>query len=367
AIAGLLASEKNVPAFFPYKSVEYADGVKGDEGGISLLRNGNDADLTTLIYKYTAHGLSHGHFDKLNINLYDKGNEILSDYGSARFVGVEQKYGGRYLPENDKYASQTIAHNTIVVDESSHFDGKEKEAEKFPAKKLFSEIGREAVQVVAASTDDAYKGTHLQRTVYLLKLPGGKKLVADIFSARSAEEHQYDLPFQYKGQLISTSFTYKAATTKLEPLGKRNGYQYLWKEAEAHVADTLAQFTFLNGQTYYSISALVQDSASLLMTRMGANDPNFNLRREPAFIIRKKGKDQTFVNIIEVHGKMDPVVEISSQSYPSVQQIKLLQQDDDFTIVVVTLAGKELIIAQCNKNFAPNEKHAFSKEGRDLQ
>ena len=63
------------------------DGVKGNEGGVSLLRN----DLTTLIFKYTAHGLSHGHYDKLNINLFDKGNEILTDYGSARFVNVEQK------------------------------------------------------------------------------------------------------------------------------------------------------------------------------------------------------------------------------------------------------------------------------------
>jgi len=129
---------------------------------------------------------------------------VLTDYGSARFVGVEQKYGGRYLPENDKYAAQTIAHNTIVVDETSHFDGKEKEAEKYHADKLFSDISRPGVQVVAAKTDQAYKGTRLKRTVYMLQLPGGKKLVADIFNTYSAEQHQYDLPFQYHGLLIST-------------------------------------------------------------------------------------------------------------------------------------------------------------------
>ena len=41
----------------------------------------------------------------------------------AKEVGIKQKYGGRYLPENHTYAAQTIAHNTIVADEISHFKG----------------------------------------------------------------------------------------------------------------------------------------------------------------------------------------------------------------------------------------------------
>lgn len=357
AIARALSTAGKVPAFYPYHSVEYADGVNGDEGGISLLRSGTGNDLTTLIFKYTAHGLSHGHFDKLNISLYDQGHEILTDYGSARFVGVEQKYGGRYLPENDKYAAQTIAHNTVVVDETSHFGGKEKEAEKYHADKYFSDLSGKAVQVVSAGTGQAYKGTDLQRTVYLIRLPGGKKLVADLFNVYSPAAHQYDLPFQYQGQVISTSFRYQAQLSNLKPFGKKNGYQYLWKEAQADLADTLAQFTFLNGNTYYSISTLIQDSASIFFTRLGANDPDFNLRREPAMIIRKKGKDQLFANVIEVHGKMDPVMEISSQSYPSVKQIQVLRQDEDFTIVSILVGTKELQIAQCNRDFSGKAKH----------
>ena len=129
------------------KAVEYVDGVKGDEGGVSVLRNGKGKDLTTLIYKYTSHGLSHGHFDKLNINLYDKGNEVLTDYGAVRFISVEQKFGGRYLPENKTYAAQTIAHNTLVLDEESHFNGKENESGKHHSEKFFSSINNPNVQV----------------------------------------------------------------------------------------------------------------------------------------------------------------------------------------------------------------------------
>lgn len=361
AIAIAMADNKSIPAWFPYHSAEYTDGARGNEGGVSLLRNGKESGLTTLIYKYSSHGLSHGHFDKLNINLFDKGNEILTDYGSVRFVNVEQKYGGRYLPENDAYATQTIAHNTVVVDESSHFNGKEQTSEKHHPVKLFSNISNPAVQVVSARQDSAYAGVRLQRTVYLLQLPGDKKLVADIFNTTSGSEHQYDLPFHYNGQVINATFKYQAATQQQEPLGKKNGYQFLWKEASANANSNLPQFTFLFNRTYYTISSATDSATQLFFTRTGANDPNFNLRHEPAYIIRKKAKDAAFINIVEIHGKFDPVTESSVNSAPSVQQIKLLQNDTQFTVALITIAGKSLVLAQCNNDFDAKSKHTFNK------
>lgn len=357
AIAEAIALNRSIPAYYPYRSVEYRDGVKGDEGGVSLFRNGTDARNTTLIYKYSSHGLSHGHFDKLGINLFDQGNEILTDYGSVRFIGVEQKYGGRYLPENKTYASQTIAHSTIVVDESSHFNGKEEIGEKYHPERLFSSIDSKTVQVVSASDDHAYNDVHLQRTLYLLELPTGKKLVADIFNTNSTNAHQYDLPFQFDGQLISTSFKYKANVDRLETLGKKNGYQFLWKEAEAPVKDTLAQLTLLNHRTYYTISSLIQGDASLYLTRLGANDEHFNLRRDPAFIIRKQGKSVPFISIIEIHGRFDPIIEFSTNSYSSVSKIQLLHNDEQYSVASAIVDGRQLVIAQCNKDFETKKIH----------
>lgn len=360
AIAAALAADKTASSFYPYRSVEYADGVNGKEGGMSLLRNGKDNNLSTLIFKYTSHGLSHGHFDKLNYSLYDKGNEIITDYGSVRFVGVEQKYGGRYLKENDAYAAQTIAHNTIVVDETSHFNGSEKESEKFHPEKLFSDISKKNVQVVCASDENAYKGTGMQRSVYMLQLPDGKKLVADLFHVAAAGTHQYDLPFHYNGQLISTSVKYTAATKSQEPLGKKNGYQFLWKEAVAEVKDTLVQLTFLNERTYYSVSTLATGDATVLFARTGANDPDFNLRREPVFILRKKGSNESFLSVIETHGNMDPVNEFSTQSYSSIQQLRWIQADEKYSIAEINVSGKKLVIAQINKQPATAATHSTS-------
>jgi hypothetical protein len=357
SIAAAISANPNIPEYYPYKTVEYTDGVKGDEGGVSLLRNGKNKNLTTLIFKYTSHGLSHGHYDRLNLNLYDKGNEILTDYGAVRFVGIEQKYGGRYLPENKSYAAQTIAHNSLVVDERSDFDGKESEAVRYHPVKLFSDLKNPALLVVSAREDNAYKGVRLQRSVYLLQLPGGRKLIADILNANSDQDHQYDLPFHFDGAIINTSFKYKPATDKLEPLGNKNGYQFLWKEAEADIQDTIAQLTFLKGTSYYSISTLITGKASLYITRSGANDPDFNLRHEPALIIRKKGKDQAFINVVEIHGNYDAVNEFSSNSYPAVKRIHVVENDENFSIINIEVDTQMLVIAQSNTDFQTNSKH----------
>jgi oligo-alginate lyase len=359
AIAAALAKNKNVAPYYPYKTIESTDGVKGNEGGISVLRNGKGNDLTSLIFKYASQGLGHGHFDRLNINLFDKGNEILQDYGSARFIGIEQKYGGRYLSENSAYAAQTIAHNTIVADEISHFEGNSDIGEKSHAEKLFSDITKPEILVVSAKEDKAYKNIGLQRTVYMIELPTGKKLTVDIFNTASSEEHQYDLPFQYNGQFINTSFKYTANTKNQETLGTKSGYQFIWKEAQAAVADTTIQFTFLNKNTYYTISSLVEGAAEIFFTRSGANDPNFNIRREPSYIIRKKGKNQSFINVIEIHGKYDPINEFSINAYSGVGQIKLLQNDENFSVVTLMAGGKKIVILQSNKDFEKSKNHSL--------
>ena len=76
-----------------------------------------------MVFKYAAQGSSHGHYDKLSYSLYENGEEVIQDYGLARFVNIEQKGGGNYLKENKTWAKQTIAHNTVTQNETSHFKG----------------------------------------------------------------------------------------------------------------------------------------------------------------------------------------------------------------------------------------------------
>jgi len=82
---------------FIKKSLELKDGFDGTAGGIGILRADGSKEELTLVMKYSSQGLSHGHYDKLSFSYYDGGEEVLQDYGLARFVNIEQKGGGNYL------------------------------------------------------------------------------------------------------------------------------------------------------------------------------------------------------------------------------------------------------------------------------
>ena len=170
-MAEAISKLKNIPEF-QWKSVNYVDGPKGDEGGVSILRWGPNSDMECLLFKYSAHGLSHGHFDKLSMLFYDQGREIIQDYGAARFLNVEQKFGGRYLPENNSYALQTVAHNTIVVDETSDFNGKKSISENFHPDLYYSNITNPDLQITSAKDEHAYDGVLMHRTLLMVNDPG---------------------------------------------------------------------------------------------------------------------------------------------------------------------------------------------------
>ena len=363
-VSQALLQNKSIPPFYPYKSVVFTDGANGNMGGVSVLRNGKDKNLTSLIFKYSSHGLSHGHYDKLNINLYDNGNEILQDYGAARFINIEQKYGGRYLPETKSYAQQTIAHNTITVDEKSHFNGLEAVSEKHNPVPLYNKVGDYAVQASSALDTNAYQNVQLHRSIYVVAIPGATKpLVVDFFRTMSNTEHQYDLPFNYIGNVISTNFKYTTHGNAMQTLGSKNGYQHIWKEASAKVKAPFTQFTFLNNHSFYTITSHVQDSAQVFFTRSGANDPNFNLRREPSFITRTRAKNMLALNVVELHGNFNPISEITTNSYTKVSSIAPVVDTDLYSGAEIVIGGKRLLVLQSNTKFDGKTAHQITING----
>jgi oligo-alginate lyase len=101
------------PPRMSWGSVEFTDGPDGKRGGLGILRSGKGREASMLLMKYGVHGEGHGHFDKLHFIFFDGGREVVPDYGFSRWINIEPKFGGRYLPENDSYAMQSIAHNTV--------------------------------------------------------------------------------------------------------------------------------------------------------------------------------------------------------------------------------------------------------------
>ena len=349
---------------FAKTSVNLSDGSRGDQGGIAVLRD-SDEQLE-LVFKYSAQGLSHGHYDKLSYSFYEKGAEVLQDYGLARFVNIEQKGGGNYLPENTTWAKQTIAHNTLTLDGISHYGGSyEIGSQHHPDLHFFA---ADDVRIASAIEDDAYPGTILHRTVAMIEHQAFEKpLVLDIFKVSSAEQHRYDLPFYYLGQVIDANFEYESPAA-LEALGDKHGYQHLYVEGRASTAPRNAQFSWLDQGRFHTLTTITDERDELLLTRIGANDPEFNLRRDPAFMLRRHETASTlFVSVVESHGAYSPVTELATNARSSIAELRVLHDEDDYTVVSIkALDGSGFLLALSNTDAAAEATHTVMIDDDEL-
>lgn len=353
-----------------FESALYRDGRNGDEGGVAVIRSTDPALNSLITLKATAHGLSHGHYDKLTLAYYDNGHEILCDYGAARFLNIEAKYKGHYTKENKSFAMQTIAHNTVTVDEKSHYGGNIKHSSQYHADILYTDFSRPEMQLVAAADKNAYKGVEMRRAVaYITTDFLQHPLIVDLFRVESPQEHQYDLPFWYGGHMISLNFPYEKALHTMTTLGEKSGYQHLWVEAEGHnAASSTTTYTWLQDDKFYSLSTATTPETELYMVRSGANDPNFHLRGEGAFLVREKGKtNHTFASVLETHGTYDLQVEQSANLTASCCEVKLLSSTSEYAVVRVSFVGGEQLTLAVAWQGNPEKRHVARIEGEKLE
>lgn len=351
-----------------WKSVEFSDGPDGRRGGLGILRAGAGLESSMLLMKYGVHGEGHGHFDKLHFIFVDGEREVVPDYGFSRWINIEPKYGGRYLPENDSYAMQTIAHNTVVVDEKSQNLGKEPDAEAVWGERRFFDAKNPAVQVMSASADRHNDGVRMQRTMFLVDdARFARPIVVDLFRVASDRERTFDYPVHFRGQLISTNVKYEGRATRQEPLGPAFGYQHIWKEA-AGATDSSVRMTWLDGNRYYSVTTASGGKSEAIFGRTGANDPNFNLISEPLMIVRTRAANQLFASVIEPHGYFNEAQERSVQARGLVQSVRIIADTPESSVVEVTASPSVRWLVMVN-NGAPSvtAKHRITGDGRTYE
>jgi hypothetical protein len=340
---------------FQKTSIELRDGVDGTNGAIGILRSRD----TELVMKYSSQGEGHGHFDKLSFSLYNKGTEVVQDYGLARFVNIDQKNGGGYLRENTTWAKQSIAHNTLVINETSHFGGRFRLASNHHSVGRFFDTSTENLQVMSAVEENAYQGVKLLRTMALIKDRAFENpVVIDVISAYSDNENQYDLPYHFTGHLMSSNVDMSEAKA-IKPLGQDHGYQHLWVEANGALQEDNLKMSWLNHGFFSSLTSAASDGTSVIFTMLGANDPEFNLRREQGIILRLEGKkDVVFASVIEVHGAYDPVSEIAGNAFSSISGIDILLHNQEYTVVeLASLDDEHWIFGISNNNASAEGKH----------
>ncbi len=342
---------------FDKKSINLTDGPDGKQGGVGILRS---EDLE-LVFKYAAQGSSHGHYDKLSFSFYEKGDEVLQDYGLARFVNIEQKGGGNYLKENKTWAKQTIAHNTLVQNGKSHYQGKFDIGSKYHPDLYLFDVSKPEIQLVSAKETNAYPGTEMHRTMAIIKEEGFEKpFLLDIFKVKSDSVNQYDLPFYFMGQVLKTNFEYEVPQI-LEPLGKDNGYQHLWSEGSGHPIGENTKLSWLDKGRFYTLTSATLKNDELSFVRIGANDPEFNLRREAGFLIRRKEvQNSLFVSVVEAHGSYSPVSESAVNSNSNIAALKVVLDTVDYTAIsITTIKGNTKLFIIANTNASKEAKHTL--------
>ncbi len=355
----------DAPPDMNWPSIEFTDGHDGEQGGLGILRMGTGQDESMLLMKYGVHGGGHGHFDKLHFIFFDQGREAINDYGFGRWINVEPKYGGRYLPENESWAMQTIAHNTVAVDGSTQNLGDEDAAEATSGQRHFFEAEGAQAKAMSARADTHYEGVAMQRTMLLVRDERlSYPVVIDLFRLASDVSRQYDYPIHYSGQPIAYNLDFQTRAGMLHPLGEDSGYQHIWETARAATNETI-RFTWLDGHRYYSIVSAGAPGTEALLGRTGANDPNFNLRSEPVLIVRRQASDHLFASVIEPHGYFNEARERSAQARPRIKEVRVVGHDDRGS--VVEIEGEGGLFWRVMANNGPPSKtteHTVSFDGK---
>ncbi|MGI2172172.1 heparinase II/III domain-containing protein [Shewanella sp. MF05960] len=342
---------------FSWGSLFVTDGPEGEKGGVGILRH-RDAknDDTMALIWFGQHGsdhqyhsaLDHGHYDGLHLSVFNRGQEVLHDYGFGRWVNIEPKFGGRYIPENKSYCKQTVAHNTVTVDQKTQNNFDTARAESKFGQKHFFKADDSGLQGMSGRIADYYDGTEMQRTIIVADIAEFEKpLVIDVYRITADQPHQYDLPVHHSGQIIRTDFDYQTEAT-LKPLGADNGYQHLWNVASGSVSGS-SLVSWLHGNSYYSLVSSATPNSKVIFARTGANDPDFNLRSEPAFILRQSGQNHVFASVLETHGYFNESIEASVGARGLVSKVEVVGHNDNATVInVSTTSGHCYTIAISN-------------------
>ncbi|MXO90901.1 alginate lyase [Altererythrobacter aquaemixtae] len=360
--------EAGKPSPFNFKSILLSDGPDGDEGAVAVFRHGTGPRHTALVAKNSSQGMGHGHFDKLSWQLYDNGNEIVRDYGAARFLNIEAKEGGRYLPENESWAKQSIAHNALVVNETTHFGGDVKVADTFAPEQLYFSAQPE-LQVSTATIDSAYPEVNvtMTRTLALMDVAGlNAPVTVDVMRATGKGQLQFDLPLHYSGHIMETGFEPDRNVGPRPVLGESDGYQHIWVDGIGSPKADDAFMTWILDGRFYTYRFVPRDKMQVILAESGANDPDFNLRREPIVIQRASDTDSmTFVSMIETHGLYDGATEQTIGSRSLVASLRHVEHPKYDVVIVETKGGARTALA-ISYNDDPDAVHKVEIDGREV-
>lgn len=260
-------------------------------GGFAVLRQQADnPEATGLTLTYGPYGNGHDHPDRLHVSLYGLGAMRMPDAGSW---GYEN-------PMHLNWANQTIAHNTVTIDETAQLPqgtsntiwAQERDGMRIEGK-LHLFRADDDLKVVRVSCDNVYPGCLLDRTLCLID-----GCLLDVFRVGAESEKTIDLPWHGVGDLRPKSDVSAATSVTFEKRGyaELKNPRIMPAPAQAFVAD----FTDDRGASVRLIQAPPLGAAAAQIVL--ADDPTKTAAEKRACVMaRRRGKQALFVTLLEPH------------------------------------------------------------------
>ena len=236
--------------------------------GATVLRAGEGDEQTYAHLDWGAHGGGHGHPDKLAMILYAMGRELAPDPGRLAYGASLQ--GSWYR--------QTVAHNTVVVDERS----------QTPAEgRLLLFRDGEIARIARAECDRAYPGVLLRRTMVL-----ADDYLIDVFELEAEAAHTCDWAYHNIGE--------HQPSLDLEPLdgplGEGAGYQHITDVSAAEVAETWRSEFAVPAAGRVRLTMLGEPETRVFL---GTGMTGRGTEPCPAVIVRRETDRTTWVSAVE--------------------------------------------------------------------
>ena len=192
-------------------------------------------------------------------------------------------------------------------------------------------------------------------------------LLSSIFSrSNQTRVINIDLPFYFSGQLLDANFKYEIEE-RPSVLGEKYGYQHIWTEAKSTEVTEFSQMSWLDDNRFYTISSVTNSDDQILLNRTGANDPDFNLRRDPMLLLRRNAKNTVFVSTIESHGSYSPVSELSENPFSEIKGLEILVTSEAYTFVQLLTASNQIIVfGLSNIDSNASTEHTIDLKGKSV-
>ncbi len=257
--------------------------------GIAILREaaGNYTARpasTAVSLSYGPHGGGHGHAASLNMVLYSDGLQWIPSFGHMPYE----------TPGKGQWTSQTVSHNTVVVDGVSQKPtgrGNPSWPTDHTNDRVFGVLQRfdPAAKFVSAHTETAYPGITLRRA---LRMEGHS--VVDDFSMRDRQgsSHQYDYVLHIDGELESSSAPLKSCSGKL---GKICGYQFIERQRCA-VASQGFNLTFKNQGKLLRVWVPESAQTEIIVGQGLTNSPTGKMT---VLVLRRSASSTRFLTVLE--------------------------------------------------------------------